>query len=77
VHIDAYGLTAKLNMWLPGSAVIGINGLTEESACAVLMTHHLIDNDWPLMMANNDQYIDTSIENYLSQIETRALDGLS
>lgn len=75
-HIDAYELTSKLQAWAPGCEVIGLSGLTEGAACTVLTARHLIDSDLPLMIANSDQYIDASIDDYLSQIDSQELSGL-
>lgn len=75
-HIDAYELTPKLHAWAPGCEVIGLSGLTEGAACTVLSARHLIDNESPLMIANSDQYIDASIDDYLSKIEAHELSGL-
>ena len=75
-HIDAYELTPKLQTWAPGCEVIGLSGLTEGAACTVLSARHLIDNDTPLMIANSDQYIDASIDDYLHQIQAQELNGL-
>jgi dTDP-glucose pyrophosphorylase len=75
-HIDAYDLRSKLSLWAPGCEVIGLNGLTEGAACTVLTVRHLIDNDEPLMIANSDQYIDASIDEYLMKIESEDLSGL-
>lgn len=75
-HIDAYELTPKLQEWAPGCEVIGLNGLTEGAACTVLAARHLIDNNDSLMIANSDQYIDSSIDAYLRKITDQQLSGL-
>lgn len=75
-HLDAYGLNDKLSTWAPGSEIIGVNGLTEGAACTVLAASPHIDCDDPLMIANSDQYIDASIDEYLSFMEQENLDGL-
>lgn len=75
-HIDSYDLVPKLRAWAPGCEVVGLNGLTEGAACTVLSARHLVDNDEPLMIANSDQYIDASIDDYLRQMQTQELGGL-
>ena len=75
-HIESYDLTSKLCTWAPGCEIVGLNGLTEGAACTVLSARHLIDNDDPLMIANSDQYIDASIDDYLLQMEIYKLGGL-
>lgn len=74
-HVEAYGLTALLQEWAPGSVVMGINGLTEGAACTVLTARALIDNNDPLMIANSDQWIDTSIDGYLQGMEDSHSNG--
>jgi len=75
-HIARYGLLDKLSSWAPGCQVIGLDGLTQGAACTVLAAKSLIDNDEPLMIANCDQYVDVAIDDYLSEIDARNLDGL-
>lgn len=74
-HIDEHGLNEKLTDWAPGCKVIGLNGMTEGAACTVLAARELIDNDDLLMIANSDQYIDTSIDDYLQNMAARNFDG--
>lgn len=75
-HIEAYGLQEKFSSWAPGSEIVGLNGLTEGAACTVLAARELINSDDALMIANSDQYIDTSIDEYLEYQNLEGLDGL-
>lgn len=75
-HIQYYQLERLLGSWAPGCSVIGIDGLTEGAACTVLRAKGLINNTDALMIANSDQYIDFSIDTYLSRMDTGELDGL-
>jgi dTDP-glucose pyrophosphorylase len=75
-HIESYGLKEKLARWAPGSALISLNGLTEGAACTVLAARELINNEYPLMIANSDQYVDVGIDDYLESMYARDLDGL-
>jgi len=75
-HIDSFHLREKLSNWAPGSITIGIDRITGGSACTVLVAKKLINNENPLMIANCDQYIDTSIDDYLEFLSNSALDGL-
>lgn len=75
-HVAEYGLSDKFARWAPGSSLVETDGVTEGAACTVLLAEHLIDNDDALMIANSDQYIDYPVDEYLSQMETRGLDGL-
>lgn len=75
-HVDAYGLKAKLKQWAPGCEVVEITGLTDGAARTVLEASNFINNDDPLMIANSDQYIDISIEEYLAAMPANNLSGL-
>lgn len=75
-HVRAYDLGSKLGEWAPSSHIIEIDGLTEGAACTVLKARELIDSDSPLMIANSDQYVDISIDEYLHEFSKNYLDGL-
>lgn len=75
-HIEEYELRNKLSSYAENVEIIGIDGITEGQICTVLKARHLLDNDEPLMTANSDQYIDFDINDYLSYMESRQLDGL-
>lgn len=67
-HDTEYGLADKLRKWAPGCGIIYVDEVTEGAACTVLLARDVIDNDEPLMIANCDQYIDASIDDYLADI---------
>lgn len=75
-HVEKYGLQDRLTRLAPNCEIIQIDGVTEGAACTVLAASHLIDNDMPLMIANSDQYIDYSIDDYVATQSTEGLDGL-
>lgn len=75
-HVAAYGLKDKLSSYAPGCEVVEIDGLTEGAACTVLAAKALFDNADPMMIANSDQFVDMDINQYLQDMDTRALDGL-
>lgn len=75
-HVEAYGLTDLLGGLAPGCEIVGIDGVTDGAACTVLMAKDYIDNDDPIMIANSDQYVDISIDDYLAEVDSRNLDGL-
>lgn len=54
---------------------IGIDQLTEGTACTVLFSRELINNDKPLLIANSDQLVDTSVEAFINDCLQRELDG--
>lgn len=54
---------------------IGIDKLTEGTACTVLYAKSIIDNDIPLLIANSDQIVDMDINEYIKDCVDRKLDG--
>lgn len=75
-HLDRFDLAPQLQAWAPGCAIVTLNGLTEGAACTVLAARGDIDLDAPLMIANSDQWIDVSIDDYLAAGEQQNADGL-
>jgi dTDP-glucose pyrophosphorylase len=75
-HIEQYDLINKLKSWSSGAIVIGIDDLTEGAACTVLCAKEYINSDDQLMIANSDQFVDCSIDHYLSKLRDENLDGL-
>jgi dTDP-glucose pyrophosphorylase len=75
-HVSRYGLAEKFQRWAPGCELVLLDSLTEGAACTVLAAAPFIDNDNPLMIANSDQYVACSIDEYLSAMEVSRLDGL-
>ena len=73
-HVAAYGLEDRLSRWAPGSAVVQIEGVTDGAACTVLAARQYIGAG-PLMIANSDQYVDVSIDEYLGTMDA-GLDGM-
>jgi len=75
-HYIGYGLDRLLPAWTVDPAMVLLDGVTAGAACTVLAARELIDNDAPLMIANSDQYIAASIDDYLQDMQRRELDGL-
>lgn len=75
-HVIKYDLVSILKGFVPQCDIVEIDGLTQGAACTVLCADLFINNDLPLMIANSDQFIDFSIDNYLQNIFDQKLDGL-
>jgi NDP-sugar pyrophosphorylase family protein len=75
-HDTAYGLSQALQGWAPGCSITHVEGITEGAACTVLLARDKIDSEVPLMIANCDQWVDTNIDEYLSTMNVKTLDGL-
>jgi len=54
---------------------VPIDGLTEGTACTVLLAHEYINNDDPLLIANSDQIVDMEINDFIKDAQERRLDG--
>lgn len=54
---------------------IGIDKLTEGTACTVLFARKYINNDSPLLIANSDQIVDFDVNDYLEDSFNRNLSG--
>ena len=68
-HIEKYNLRRELERISPGCVIVPVDHVTEGAACTVLLAKEYINNDDALMIANSDQYVDTSIDAYISAIE--------
>ncbi|MFK8111129.1 MAG: glycosyltransferase family 2 protein [Rubripirellula sp.] len=64
-HIHDYPLESVLRTASPGCQIATLDRVTAGAACTVLLASDWIDNDSPLMIANCDQWIDSSIDKYL------------
>lgn len=54
---------------------IAIDQLTEGTACTVLFARKFIDTNEPLLIANSDQLVDISIQQFIEDCLKRKLDG--
>ena len=57
------------------STFIGIDKLTEGTACTVLFARKYINNDSPLLIANSDQIVDFDVNDFLEDNFNRKLSG--
>lgn len=76
-HLKRYPeVPTKLIELCPGAKIIPVNAVTEGAACTVLLAKEYIDNDSPLMIANSDQIVDLSIDDYLEAGDQVGVSGL-
>lgn len=73
-HIKDFDLTHKLKAWAPSCEIIEIDGITEGAACTVLTARELIDTETPMIIANSDQFVTASIDDYIQK--SKQCDGL-
>lgn len=74
-HIEDYPLARILQDAAPGCEIRTLNRVTAGAACTVLLASDGIDNESPLMIANCDQWIDASIDDYLNVGMRDGVDG--
>lgn len=74
-HQHEFGLAEKLQQIEPTGQVHLIDGLTAGAACTVLATRAVIDSKDPLMIANCDQWIHASIDDYLNAWDASGCEG--
>ncbi|MGA9794487.1 MAG: glycosyltransferase family 2 protein [Rhizomicrobium sp.] len=74
-HIAAEPETVRRLLALGNVEFLSVDGLTEGTACTVLHARGLIDNDTPLLIANCDQVVDFSCEDFVADCWARNLDG--
>lgn len=77
-HLERYRIDEKLKKMAPGCRVVTVETITQGAACTVLLAKDFIDNDQPLMLANSDQWVDFSVDDYLQAFDAspRDRDGL-
>ena len=58
-----------------GANLLSVPTLTEGTACTVLSAERIINNDEMLIIANSDQLVDFSINEFIQDCKDRSLDG--
>jgi NDP-sugar pyrophosphorylase family protein len=77
-HLQKYsGLKTTLDRITNGKfEIVEVDALTEGAACTTLLAKHLIDNDEELLIANSDQVIKYSSENFKLMKSLTSADGI-
>lgn len=75
-HLDTYPLEALLRRRCAACEIVPVSAVTQGAACTVLLAKGHIDNDDGLMIANSDQWVDHSIDDYLDAMDHDGADGL-
>jgi len=74
-HIKKYDLESRLLAASSDVQIIAIDKVTQGAACTVLLARKYIDNEQSLMIANCDQFISFSIDQYLGEMDLGEYDG--
>ena len=77
-HLETYtGLRSTLNNITNGKfKIVEVDSLTEGAACTALLAREYIDNDDDLLIANSDQFVEYSPENFRTLKEMTDSDAI-
>lgn len=74
-HYEKYHLKTLLNMISPGCKIVQTEGITEGAACTTLLAKEFIDNGYPLLIANSDQYVEWDSNEFMYSMGADTIDG--
>lgn len=74
-HYEKYHLKTLLNMVSPGCKIVQTEGVTEGAACTTLLAKEYIDNDYPLLIANSDQFVEWDSNEFMYSMGADSIDG--
>lgn len=74
-HREKYNLDTLLNLITPNCKVVEVNGLTEGAACTTLLAKEYINNDYPLLMANSDQFAEWDSNEFMYKMVEQNVDA--
>lgn len=74
-HYEKYHLKTLLNLISPGCEIIQVDRLTDGAACTTLLAKEFIDNDYPLLIANSDQFIEWNSNEFMYSMGADSIDG--
>ena len=59
----------------PGCKIVQTEGVTEGAACTTLLAKEFIDNDYPLLIANSDQFVEWDSNEFMYSMGADTIDG--
>ncbi len=74
-HYEKYNLKYMLNLISPNCTIIQTEGITEGAACTTLLAKEYINNDYPLLIANSDQFIEWNSNECMYSFSADDIDG--
>jgi dTDP-glucose pyrophosphorylase len=74
-HREKFNLDTLLNLITPGCKIVEVDGLTEGAACTTLLAKEHINNDYPLLMANSDQFVEWDSNEFMYKMIEQKVDG--
>ena len=74
-HLEKFALSEVLNLIAPESKVVSMHNPTAGALCSVLLGMEYLQHDDEILVANADQYVDVSIDEFLTAARSGAWDG--
>jgi HAD superfamily hydrolase (TIGR01509 family) len=74
-HYEKYHLKTLLNLISPGCEIVQVDGITEGAACTTLLARECINGDFPLLIANSDQFIEWDSNEFMYSMGSDSIDG--
>jgi len=74
-HYEKFHLKTLLNLISPGCKIVQTEGITEGAACTTLLAKEHINNDYPLLIANSDQFIEWDSNEFMYSMAADEIDG--
>jgi beta-phosphoglucomutase-like phosphatase (HAD superfamily)/dTDP-glucose pyrophosphorylase len=74
-HLRQYDLSGICNSLNIDYTITTVDKVTEGPACTVLLTEQYINNDWPLVTVNSDQYLEWDINNFYRSLLNPSFSG--
>lgn len=74
-HYEKYHLKTLLNLVSPNCKIVQTEGVTQGAACTTLLAKEFIDNDYPLLIANSDQFVEWDSNEFMYSMGADAIDG--
>lgn len=74
-HLHRFALGEVLNLIAPESRIVSMQSPTAGALCSVLLGMEYLQNDEELLVANADQFVDESIDGFLSAARAGKWDG--
>ena len=74
-HFEKYNLKETLSNFCPNNEIVQIDGITEGAACTTLLAKQYIDRDEPLIIANSDQFVEWTSDEFIYSCSASDLDA--
>jgi HAD superfamily hydrolase (TIGR01509 family) len=74
-HREKYNLDTLLNLIATNCKIVEVDGLTEGAACTTLLAKEFINNDYPLVIANSDQFVEWNSNEFMYKMNETDCDA--